>query len=407
MSFDVAAIRAEFPILGEQPDRRPLHYLDNAATAQLPQCVIDAVSRHETTSRANIFRGIHRLAEAATNAYQSARGDVARYLGVSDPDEIVFTGGTTAGINLLAHSLGATLCAGDEILISEIEHHSNIVPWQMLAERRGIVLKWLPVTDEGRLDLDQLDRVLGPRTRLIALTHGSNVTGAVTDVGRVVAAARGCDAQVLLDGAQMVPHGPVDLPALGIDYYVFSGHKVFAPNGIGVLWGRQDRLEALPPFMGGGHMIRRVTKDSSSYAAVPHRFEAGTMPIAQAVGLGAALRWAMHLDWAAVTAHTQRLTQRLLDGIGAVGRARVVGPAGLQGRIGVVSFDVPGLHPHDICQVLDGHGVALRGGHHCCQPLMDRFGLGGTTRASLAPYNDDSDVDAFLGGLDDAIRRLL
>ena len=406
MSFDVASLRAEFPILRERPDGRPIYYLDNAATAQTPQIVIDTVSRHEATSRGNIFRGIHRLAEMATDAYQKARGDVARYCGTSDPGEIVFTGGTTAGINLLAHTLGETLTEGDEVLISELEHHSNIVPWQMLRDRRGIVLRWLPVTDEGRLDLALLDRHLGPRTRLIAVTHTSNVSGAITDVARVVRMARQVGAQVMLDGAQAAPHGPLDLPALGIDYYVFSGHKAYGPNGIGVLWGKRERLEALPPFMGGGHMIRRVTKDRTTFAEVPDRFEAGTMPIAQAVGLGAALRWAMHLDWEAATEHMQRLTQRLLDGIGTIRNARIVGPQGLQGRLGVVSFVLPGLHPHDICQILDEHGVALRGGHHCCQPLMDRFGIAGTTRASVSPYNDDSDIDAFLTGLDDSWRRL-
>ncbi len=406
MSFDVASLRAEFPILRERPGGRPIHYLDNAATAQTPQIVIDAVSRHEATSRGNIFRGIHRLAEMATEAYQRARGDVARYCGTSDPDEVVFTAGTTAGINLLAFTLGESFAEGDEILISELEHHSNIVPWQMLRDRRGVVLRWLPVTDDGRLDLAALDREVTARTRLIAVTHSSNVTGAMTDVARIVKAAKRVGAQVLLDGAQAAPLGPLDLPALGIDYFVFSGHKVYGPNGIGVLWGRRERLEALPPFLGGGHMIRRVTRDRTTYAEIPHRFEAGTMPIAQAVGLGAALRWATRLDWDAAASHTQRLTQRLLDGIGTIRNSRVIGPQGLQQRIGVVSFVLPGLHPHDICQVLDEHGVALRGGHHCCQPLMDRVGIAGTTRASIAPYNDDSDVDAFLTGLEDAWRRL-
>ncbi|MEX2298591.1 MAG: SufS family cysteine desulfurase [Dongiaceae bacterium] len=406
MSFDLASLRAQFPILSERPAGRPIHYLDNAATAQTPQSVIDAVSRHEATSRGNIFRGIHRLAEMATEAYQNARSDVARYLGVADPDEIVFTGGTTSGINLLAHSFGETLQAGDEILISDLEHHSNIVPWQMLRERRDIVLRWLPVTDEGRLDLEALADHIGPRTRLIALTHVSNVTGAETDVGRVVEGARRVGARVMLDGAQRVPHGPLDLPALGVDFYVFSAHKAYGPNGIGALWGRREWLEALPPFLGGGHMIHRVARERSSYADIPHRFEAGTMPIAQAVGMAAALRWSMVLDWKAATAHTQRLTERLLHGIGNIDGARIIGPAGLQGRIGVVSFDLPGLHPHDICQILDGHGVALRGGHHCCQILMDRFDLSGTTRASIAPYNDDADIDACLDGLKDAVRRL-
>jgi cysteine desulfurase/selenocysteine lyase len=238
------------------------------------------------------------------------------------------------------------------------------------------------------------------------LTHVSNVTGAETDVGRVVEIARRVGARVMLDGAQRVPHGPIDLPALGIDFYAFSAHKVYGPNGIGVLWGRRELLEALPPFLGGGHMIHRVTRERSTFAAIPHRFEAGTMPIAQAVGMAAALRWSMAIDWAAATAHTQRLTERLLQGIGGVSGARIVGPTGLQARTGVVSFDLLGLHPHDVCQILDWHGVALRGGHHCCQVLMERFDLTGTTRASIAPYNDDADIDAFLHGLDDAIRRL-
>lgn len=406
MNFDVASLRAQFPILSERPGGRPIHYLDNAATAQTPQSVVDAVSRHETTSRGNIFRGIHRLAEMATEAYQNARGDVARYLGIADPDEIAFTGGTTAGVNLLAHSFGETLQAGDEILISDLEHHSNIVPWQMLHERKAIILRWLPVTDEGRLDLDALADHIGPRTRLIALTHVSNVTGAETDVGRVVEAARRVGARVMLDGAQRAPHGPIELPALGVDFYAFSGHKAYGPNGIGVIWGRRELLKALPPFLGGGHMIHRVTRERSTYADIPHRFEAGTMPIAQAVGMAAALRWSMALDWKAATAHTQRLTERLLHGIASIEGARIVGPLGLQGRIGVVSFDLPGLHPHDICQILDGYGVALRGGHHCCQILMDRFDLAGTTRASIAPYNDDADIDACLDGLKDAVRRL-
>lgn len=406
MSFDVAALRAEFPILSEQPGGRPLHYLDNAATAQTPRVVIDAVARHEATSRGNIFRGIHRLAEMATEAYQNARAEVARYCGTDDPDEIVFTGGTTAGINLVAHALGASLREGDEILLSELEHHSNIVPWHMLRERKGVVLRWLPVTEIGMLDLAALDRLVTDRTRLIAITHASNVTGAITDVGRVVAAAQTVGAQVLLDGAQAIPLGPIDLPALGVDYYVFSGHKTYGPNGIGVLWGRRDRLDSLPPFLGGGHMIRRVGKDSVSYADVPHRFEAGTMPIAQAVGLGVALQWASTIDWSAAISHMRQLTQRLLDGVQAIQGATVIGPLSLQRRSGVVSFDLPGRHPHDVCQILDEHGVALRGGHHCCQVLMERFGLTGTSRASVAPYNDDSDIDAFLAGLDDAMRRL-
>ncbi len=401
MSFDAAATRAEFPLLA----RSGLHYLDSGATSQLPQAVLDAVVSFETTSRANVLRSVHRLAEAATEAYEGARADIARYLNVA-ADEVIFTSGTTAAINLVARSFGDTLQPGDEIIVSLIEHHANFVPWQMLRDRRGIVLKPVPITTDGRLDLTALGRMVTPRCRLIALTHASNVTGAVTDVAPVVAAARAVGAKVLLDGAQRVPHGPLDLAALGVDFYAFSGHKMFAPTGIGVLWARKELLNAMPPLLGGGEMIRTVTLERTIWADVPHKFEAGTPPIAQAVGLGAAARWLSTLDWPAVSAHEMRLTQRLLDGIGRLRGARVIGPTGLQGRIPVVSFDIEGAHPHDICQILDGFGVALRGGHHCAQPLMDHLGLAGTTRASLALYNNDADIDALLKGLDSAAARL-
>lgn len=399
--FDAAATRGQFPILADPT----LHYLDNGATTQVPRAVLDAVAEHETTRRANVLRGVHRLAEAATAAYEAARAAMARFLGAADPYEIVFTSGTTGAINLVAHGFGNTLAPGDEIVVSVLEHHSNLVPWQMLRDRRGIVLKALPVTGDGRLDLDALDRTLTARTRLVAVTHVSNVTGAVTDVARVVAAARAVGAAVLLDGAQAAAHGPWDIPALGVDFYALSGHKMFAPNGVGVLWGRADRLAAMTPFMGGGQMIRKVTLERTTYADPPHRFEAGTPPIAQAVGLAAAARWIEALPREAAHAHLARLTGRLLDGLATRPRVRVLGPTGLQARMPVVSFDVAGIHPHDVCQVLDGHGVALRGGHHCAQPLMDHFDLAGTTRASLAVYNDDTDIDAFLTGLDDAQRR--
>jgi len=401
MGFDATALRAEFPLLA----RGGLHYLDSGATSQLPQAVLDAVMAFESTSRANVLRSVHRLAEAATEAYEGARSDVARYLNVAS-DEIVFTSGTTAAINVVARSFGDMLQPGDEVVVSQIEHHANFVPWQMLRDRRGIVLKALPLTADGRLDLAALGRVVTPRCKLIALTHASNVTGAVTDVASVVSAARAVGAKVLLDGAQRVPHGPLDLAALGVDFYAFSGHKMFAPTGIGVLWARKALLEAMPPLLGGGEMIRTVTLERTIWADVPHKFEAGTPPIAQAVGLGAAVRWLSALDWPAVSAHEMRLTQRLLDGIGQIGGARIVGPAGLQGRIPVVSFDLEGAHPHDICQILDGFDVALRGGHHCAQPLMDYLGLAGTTRASLALYNNDADIDALLKGLDSAAAKL-
>ncbi len=403
MTFDVAAVRAEFPIFERAG---PLHYLDSGATSQTPRAVLEAVEEHETASRANVLRGVHRLAERATEAYAQARRRVARAIGAEDPGEIVFTGGTTASINLVAHAFGAGLRPGDEILISGLEHHSNIVPWQLLRDRAGVALKALPVTEEGRIDMARLDSLAGPRTRLIALAHMSNVTGAVCDAAAAAAAARRCGARVLLDGAQAVPHGGVSVARLGVDFYAFSGHKAFGPNGIGALWGRRELLEAMPPFMGGGEMIREVTLERSAWAPPPHRFEAGTPPIAQAVGMGAALEWAGRLDRAAADAHLRALAGRLLAGLAARDGVRVVGPPDLRARGPVISFDVEGVHPHDVCAMLDRRGVAARGGHHCAQPLMDRFGLAGTTRASLAVYNDDADVDALLDGLDEAIREL-
>ena len=409
MSFDAAAVRAQFPILKREVQGHPLHYLDNAATTHLPQAVLDAISRHETHDRANVLRGVHTLAEAATEAYENARNEIAQYLNV-DSEEVVFTSGTTGGINLIANSFGAGLVEGDEVVLSVLEHHSNIVPWQLLRERRGVVLKFVPVTADGRIDQPVLERMVSPRTKLISLVHVSNVTGAELNVGAVVEAAQSVGAKVLLDGAQRAAHGPLDLRALGLDFYVFSGHKMFGPNGVGVLWGRRALLDDLPPFLGGGEMIRSVTLDKTSFAETPHKFEAGTPPIAQAVGLGAAVRWIRSLDANAVEAHLRGLTARVLDGLSSLdnasGRIRVIGPTGLQARLPVVSFAIDGAHPHDICQMLDAHGVALRGGHHCAQPLMDHFDLTGTTRASLAVYNQDADVDAFLNGLDDAMTRL-
>jgi cysteine desulfurase/selenocysteine lyase len=404
--FDPAACREEFPLLADPPGGKPMHYLDSAATAQTVAAALRAVRRHETMTRANVLRGVHFLAEAATDAYDQARRAVARYLGVADAEEVIFTGGTTGSINLLAHSFGSLLAEGDEILVSELEHHSNIVPWQMLAERRGVRLRVLPVTEDGRLDLDRLPAHLTARCKLVALTHASNVTGAIADVGRIVEAARAVGARVFLDGAQRAPQGPLDLPALGIDFYAFSSHKLYGPTGVGVLWGRRALLEAMPPFMGGGGMIEQVSFAGTRYAGIPRRFEAGTPPIAEAIGLGAAVGWAGGLDWAGATAHEARLTGRILDGLAGIRGAKVIGPAGLQNRLGVVAFTIDGLHPHDVCQWLDRRNVALRGGHHCAQPLMERFGVAGTTRASIAPYNSDADVDALLAGLDEAVARL-
>lgn len=405
MTFDVAAVRAEFPIFKQHAGDRPLHYLDSAAMAQVPSAVIDAVTRHETANRANVRRGVYGLAERATEAYERARRSVGRYLH-ADPMGVVFTSGGTAALNLVATAFGKTLAPGDEIVISELEHHSNIVPWQMLRDRRGVIVKWFPVSDEGRLDLAPLGSLITKKCKLVAVTHASNVTGAVSFVSPIVGAAHAVGAKVLLDGCQAAIHGPVDVPALGADFYVTSGHKMFGPTGVGVLWGRPELLAALPPFLGGGEMIDRVTMERTTFADPPRRFEAGTPPVTQVIGLGAACEWLMGLDWSVVAVHETRLKQRLLDGLRRVKGVSIIGPSALRSRIGVVSFDLEGAHPHDICQILDRHGVAVRGGHLCAQPLMDRFDLAGVTRASIALYNDLDDVDAFLAGLDEAVDTL-
>jgi cysteine desulfurase / selenocysteine lyase len=405
MSFDVASVRRQFPILSEIIDGRPVHYLDNGASAQTPLAVMDAVRHYETISRANVLRGVHRLAERATEAYEDARAEVATFLGVPTM-EVVFTGGCTASINLVAHAYGSLLKPGDRILLSELEHHSNIVPWQLLRSRSGIELDMIPVTVDGRIDLDLLPRLITPRTKLISLAHVSNVTGALVDVRAVVAGAKAVGAKVMLDGAQRAPHGPLDLPSLGIDFYAFAGHKAYGPNGIGVLWARPEILEAMPPFHGGGSMIGRVTFAETTWAPPPRRFEAGTPPIGPAIGLGAACKWMRALDWSTAHDHEMGLVQRLMDGLQKIDGTQLFGPASLQNRYPVVSFLLDGVHPHDVAQTLDSFGVAVRAGHHCAQPLMDRFDLDGTTRVSMAPYNDNTDIDALLVGVEHAARTL-
>lgn len=395
--FDAAALKRAFPGLADDG----LHYLDNAATAQMPQIVLEAMHRFEIEARANIQECAHRRARAATAAYDEARRRVARYVNAGDADEVVFTYGATSAINLLAATFGAQLDRGDEILLSVLEHHSNLVPWQTLARQRGVVLRFLPMTADGRLDLDKMESVLGPRCRLIALTHCSNVTGAMTDVAGVVAAARTVDARVVLDGAQRAPHGPFDVQALGVDFYAFSGHKAYGPTGIGVLWGRGDLLAALPPFLTGGQMIEEVTLDAARFRPPPRRFEAGTPPIAAAVGLGAALDFMMGLDWRAIQAEEVRLAGRVLGALAAMKGVRVLGPCDTRDRRGVVSFTLEGFSAREVCEHLDRHGVALRGGHHCAQPLLRAFGVAGAARASLALYTLDEDIDALLAALDD------
>lgn len=403
MSFSAAKWRGHFPLLAAHPN---LHYLDNAATGQLCEAALDAVTSHELLRRANVLRGTYRLAEQADAAYENARRQVAAYLNAASAEEVVFTSGTTAAINLVAHAFGDGLKPGDEVVLSLAEHHSNFVPWQMLRDRRGVVLRILPLTADGRIDMARLGETLTPRCRLVAVTHASNVTGAVTDLAPLIAAAHAVGARVLVDGAQAVQHGPVFVASLGADFYAFSGHKAFGPTGVGVLWGKAEALEKLPPFLGGGGMIGRVTVEETTWAPPPRRFEAGTPPIAQAVGLGAALDWLRTQPWEDMHAHTARLAQRLSEGLAVLPGLTFLGPRDMRQRLPIVSFNLAGIHPHDACQILDEHGVAVRGGHHCAQPLMDFFGVPGAVRASLAPYNDEADVDALLAGLKDAMRKL-
>jgi cysteine desulfurase/selenocysteine lyase len=411
MAFNPEILAREFTILKTFSSKGGFHYLDNAAMSQVPDSVIKAMVEHETMRRSNVKRGIHRLAEAATEAFDKARLQAARYLGVNDADEVIFTSGTTAGINILALSFGQDLKQDDEILLSELEHHSNIIPWQMLKQRRGVSIRYLPVTDDGRLDLDRAEDLITTKTRLVAVSHGSNVTGAITDVISLARLAHSKGAKLMLDGAQVAPHGPLDIPEIDADFYVFSGHKVYGPTGIGVLWGRMDLLEKLPPALGGGEMIHEVTIKYSSFQDPPHRFEAGTPPVTQAVGLGTALEWLSRQDLPGIHNHLTELTERIMEGLNIIdngkSRIRILGPEPGKPRLPLVSFAVRDIHPHDICQFLnDRHGVALRGGYHCAQPLHDLWNLNGSTRASLAAFNQKCDVEAFLNGMEDCIKHL-
>lgn len=395
--FDPKSIRGAFPILGRIVNGKPLVYLDNAASAQKPDVVIEAMAAFQRTSYANVHRGLHTLANEATQAYEDAREAVRGFINAASVDEIVFTKGATEAINIVAAGLGASLRPGDEIVISEMEHHANIVPWHFLRERCGAVLRWAPITDEGVLDMEGLAALMTPRTRLVALTQMSNVLGTKTDTAAIVALARSVGAQVLLDGCQGVVHGPVDVQALGADFYVFSSHKLYGPTGIGVLWGRAAALDALPPFEGGGEMIEIVTRETVTYNVAPHRFEAGTPPITEAVGLKAAIDWLSAQDRLAIADHEAGLYARAVEALRGVNGVRIHGTA--PGKGAILAFSVEGAHPHDVAQLLDRYGVAVRAGHHCAQPLMARLGVTATARASFAAYNTVDEVDAFLDAL--------
>jgi cysteine desulfurase/selenocysteine lyase len=400
--LDVSRIRDDFPILTQRVDGKPLVYLDNAASAQKPQAVIEALTRFYSTSYANIHRGIHWLSERATEAYESARVTIQRFLGAADANEIIFVRGATEAINLVAQTYGRThIKAGDEILISTMEHHSNIVPWQMLCEQTGALLRVAPISDEGELLLDEYERLLTPRTRLVAIAHVSNVLGTVNPIRRIVDLAHRADAPVLVDGAQAVPHLAVDVQTLGCDFYACSGHKLFGPTGVGVLYGRASLLDAMPPYQGGGHMIQSVTFEKTIYNKVPDRFEAGTPNIAGAVGLGAAIDYVSAIGLEAITAYERDLLAYAMEQIAGISGVRLIGTA--KEKAGVLSFVTDGVHPHDLGTFLDDLGIAIRAGHHCAQPLMSRFGVPATARASLAFYNTREEIDALAAGVRNAI----
>jgi cysteine desulfurase/selenocysteine lyase len=410
VGLDVARIRQDFPILGRTVrDGHPLVYLDSGATSQKPLAVLDAERVFTLRHNAPVHRGSYQLAEEATDAYEAARSAVARFVG-AQVDEIVFTKNATEAINLVAYAMGNAATSGpqsdrfrvgpgDRIVVTEMEHHANLVPWQQLAARTGAELAWLGLTDDGRLDLDDLDRVVDDRTKVLAFVHQSNILGTVNPVDVLVRRAHQVGALVVLDACQSVPHGPVDLPSLGVDFAAFSGHKMLGPTGVGVLWGRRQLLSALPPFLTGGSMIETVRMEGSTFAPPPQRFEAGTPAVAQAIGLGAAVAYLDALGMAAVAAHEHRLTGYALDQLASVPGLRVIGPDTNRDRGGAISFAVEGIHPHDLGQVLDDRGIAVRVGHHCAWPVCRRYGVPATTRASFHVYNDLAEVDLLVEGV--------
>ena len=396
--LDVERVRKDFPILEQRVRGKPLVYLDSAATSQKPRAVIDAIASYYLQDNANVHRGVHLLSERATQAYEDSRGRVKRFINAAHEHEIIFVRGTTEAINLVAQTYGKSrVRAGDEILITAMEHHSNIVPWQMLCEEKGAVLRVAPIDDDGQLLLDELERLIGPRTRLLALAHVSNALGTINPLRRIVEMAHGRKVPVLLDGAQAVPHLAVDVQALGCDFYAFSGHKLFGPTGIGVLYGKSELLEEMPPWQGGGDMISSVTFEKTTYNKLPYKFEAGTPDIAGAIGLGAAIDYVSALGLSAIAAHEHDLLAYATEALRQVPGLRLVGTA--KEKASVLSFLLGDVHPHDIGTVLDREGIAIRTGHHCAQPLMRRLGVAATARASLAFYNRREDVDALVAGL--------
>jgi cysteine desulfurase/selenocysteine lyase len=403
--LDVEAVRRDFPILSETVYGKPLVFLDSGASAQKPRQVIDAMRHCMEHQYSNVHRGAHYLSAATTDAFEQARDRVARFLNAESPDEIIFTPNVTAAINLVAHSWGrAFLRAGDEVIVSEMEHHANIVPWQLLAEATGVVLRVAPVEDDGSFRIERFAELLNPRTRLVAITHCSNVLGTNVPAKQVARLAHDAGAKVLFDGAQAVVHGPVDVQDIDADFYGFTAHKLYGPSGLGVLYGKLDILNSMPPFLGGGDMIDKVSFKGSTFKEAPHRFEAGTPAIVEAIGLHAAINYVADIGFDAIRAHEAALRDYAHERLSAIDGMRLVGTA--PDKAAIISFLVDGLHPYDVAAVLDRQGVACRVGHHCAEPLMDRLGIIGTVRATLAMYNTKAEIDV-LGDAVEKARKML
>jgi cysteine desulfurase/selenocysteine lyase len=402
MSFDVARVRADFPILDREINGHPLVYLDSANTSQKPRQVLEVMRAHNERHNGNVSRSVHTLGTEATSAYEGARAKVAAFVGAASAEEIVFTKNSTEAINLVAYTSAEflSLGPGDEIVISEMEHHSNIVPWQLLCRRTGATLRWFGVTDDGRLDESTLTDLINERTKLVSVVHMSNILGTINDVSRIVARAHEVGALMLLDCSQSVPHLPLSVADLGVDFIAFTGHKMLGPTGIGALWGRSALLEAMPPFLAGGSMIETVTMEKTTFAPPPARFEAGTPPIAEAIGLGAAVDYLSALGMRAVHEHEQEITAYALKALADIPGVRIFGPGTPEGRGGTVSFDVDGVHPHDVGQILDDLGVEVRVGHHCARPVCARFGVAAMTRASFYLYTTTDEIDALARGIE-------
>lgn len=402
-AFPIEKVRASFPALQREVHGRPVAYLDSGASAQRVLASIQAVDRYERAHHSNVHRGSHTLSAEATAAYEGARATVADHLGAADRREVIFVRNATEAINLVARAWGdANIGAGDRIVLTEMEHHSNVVPWQQLAERAGAEIDWVPVGENGLLDMDAYAELLEREPKLVAVAHVSNVLGSENPIAEIARLAHQAGGLVLADGAQAAPKLPLDVAELGVDFYAVTGHKLYAPTGIGALWAKLDLLRETPPFLGGGSMIRKVTKEGTTYADPPARFEAGTPAIAQAIGMASALRWLDGLGMEAVRDHEREITDYALEQLAAVAGLRVFGPPRGAERLGPVSFELEGVHAHDVSEILDRHGVAVRAGHHCAQPLMDRLGVAATARASFGVYTTREEIDRLVEGLDDA-----